>query len=127
MYEDSYGTDWEEISIEEALERSYSLGVMAELDRSMPEEYDRILDTAENAYEENLIEMAFDEGVSEARSADIDDEESIWSVADEAELELSGIERPWDTPPSGGSPDMLDAPSTDERPTSIDLPDFLFR
>ncbi|MFW5959048.1 MAG: hypothetical protein ACOCQ3_03500 [Natronomonas sp.] len=127
MYEETYGTDWEELSIEEALERSYRLGVMAGLERPMDEEYDRVLETAGNAYERNLIEMAFDEGLSTTRSIDYDDVEDVWSETEDAELVLSGVERPWDAPPSSGSPELLDAPASDDRPTNIDLPEFLFR
>lgn len=128
MYEKKYGTDWEELSMQGALERAYALGVMEGIGEPLPEEYERILETAQSAYERHLVEMAHEEGIAKARSIDrTGDEEESWSEA--MDVELEGIERMPDRErmPSRGSPDMLDAPASDDRPSNLDLPEFLFR
>lgn len=68
MYEDSFDTEWgpEDVGREEAIWRAYALGVAAALGETHPGEYRKLV----TATGRSLVEMAYDEGKTEA--ADLD-------------------------------------------------------
>ncbi|SEW24706.1 hypothetical protein [Halobacterium jilantaiense] len=82
MYDDSFDTDWdpEDVGREEAVWRAYALGAAAALGETHPGEYRKLV----TATGRSLVEMAYDEGKSEA--ANLDSE--LASGSDEAELDF---------------------------------------
>lgn len=130
-YERAYGTDWDVIDVDEAIERSYALGVCDAIGESVREELDALRVAVDTAYARSVVDLAFDEGRSEARSlaADPDDEaERVWErLIDDVP---AGEDAPADTPT--GLPDAverieaLDRPEMD-RIDAIERPDFLDR
>lgn len=127
MYEETYGTDWESITLEEGLERTFALGVMRALGSPLPDEYNRILADTQNAYERSLLEMAYNEGYSRYKSYDGDGLEDAWDDVLDAELVVESVDDQTEWTPTSSRPTFLDVPSKDERPSKIELPKFLFR
>ncbi|MFD1569804.1 hypothetical protein [Halorubrum laminariae] len=82
MYDRTFGTDWEDLSREEAVERAFALGVAAEIGREYSAELDRVLDAFESAYDQSLVELAYDEGRTKALEAaaetDDGDPQAVW-------------------------------------------------
>lgn len=70
MYEQSFDTDWdpEDVGREEAVWRAYALGAAAALGDTYPGEYRKLV----SATGRSLVEMAYDEGKTDA--ADLDSE-----------------------------------------------------
>jgi len=68
MYEDSFDTDWdpENVGREEAVWRAYALGAAAALGDTHPGEYRKLV----SATGRSLVEMAYDEGKTEAANLD---------------------------------------------------------
>ncbi|MFC6716171.1 hypothetical protein ACFQGT_08325 [Natrialbaceae archaeon GCM10025810] len=88
MYEDTYGTDWEEIDDrEEAVERAYALGVAAQLGERYPDELERLVDAVPTTYDRSFVELAYQKGRDEARAraADVDTDEELWEELVEPE------------------------------------------
>lgn len=78
MYDERFGTDWESLSVESAIRRMYALGVAAGLGRGLPEERERVSGAAERAYTQKLLDLAYQEGQSKARSADVRDPDAAF-------------------------------------------------
>jgi len=68
MYDDSFDTDWdpEDVGREEAVWRAYALGAAAALGDTHPGEYRKLV----SATGRSLVEMAYDEGKTEAANLD---------------------------------------------------------
>ncbi|WP_277554473.1 hypothetical protein [Halobaculum limi] len=118
MYEERLGTDWEDISGEEAISRAYALGVAASFGYENREEFTRLRDSIDSSYDRSIIELAYQEGKQEAavvRSEHEDDadDESVWD-----HLVEGGV------PP--GPLDARDDPATEMSPAgqSIGATDF---
>jgi len=62
MYDRTFGTEWDELTREEAVERAFALGVADGVGSERPAELDRVLDAFGNAYDRSLIELAYDDG-----------------------------------------------------------------
>jgi hypothetical protein len=135
MYEDSYGTDWKSLDRDDAMGRAFALGVAASLGHHHSEEYDRIIDEMETAYNRSIVELAYEEGKNKAKkqkhSGDAGDDD-VWS--DLVEGEKVTVEE--DEVPTGSGPNSLpsalDKSSLLDRPMQNDLdrvekPDFLER
>jgi len=140
MYDRYFESDWESLSQEAAMFRAYALGVDAALGND-PEGERRAL---ERAHHRGLIQIAFDEGKTDAESAlrDPDDSVAAEDVADreravwdrlvaETETEPSALESVSvprsrvDLPATLSLPDLLGRPQND--PDRIELPRFLLR
>lgn len=128
-YERAYGTDWTALSTDEAIERAYALGVATSLGEYHPEELDAIRAEMDTAYDTSVVELAFDEGRTEARSTDPDADETVWSAL--VEDETVAVD-PEDVPTGGrqGLPDAIDKLGALDRPDldridAVDLPEFL--
>lgn len=82
-YNRTYGTDWETLDVDEAVDRAYALGVAASLGESHPDELEAVHDEMESAYDRSVVELAFDEGKTEGRETDADAGESgdkqVWT------------------------------------------------
>lgn len=130
MYEDTYGTDWDTLSEAEAIERAYALGVETAMGDRRREEYERVLAAVDGTYQERLVELAYDEGRSEAKSwrseAGSDDPEAAWtSLVEEIEPpDGEAIERA--APAFLSRLELLEGPADDEL-QRLRLPEFLFR
>lgn len=98
-YDRAFGRDWDDLDREAAVERAYALGVASVVGEYHRDELDRVRGTADSAYERSVVDLAFDEGRSDAKDIDPpedegdgdDEAETIWAelVEEEAELPLS--------------------------------------
>ena len=81
MYDRLFGTEWEEITREEAVKRAFALGVAAGIGSERPAELDRVLEAFPSAYDRSLVELAYDEGRTKAleAAAEADAEEEVWN------------------------------------------------
>ncbi|MFC7135905.1 hypothetical protein ACFQRB_03585 [Halobaculum litoreum] len=83
MYEDRLGTDWTDISDEEAIRRAYALGVAAAFGYENREEFDRLRAALDTSYDRSIIDLAYQEGTQEARvvhaESDTDDGAAVWA------------------------------------------------
>lgn len=130
MYESEFGTDWDDLDKEGALERAFALGVARELGDPNPEEYERLRETAETTYRRSLIELSYDEGRRKAADRTATDDESVWEeLVGSPETEVDAPEDADDR--SGGPPGMTSRPEPSALPSdSLDrlrLPPFLRR
>ena len=131
-YERAYGTDWDELDQDEAMERAYALGVAAALGEYHRDELEAVRAEVTTAYDKSIVELAFEEGRTEGQDAESDrgtgGEEAVWSelVAGEVPIE------PEESPTGGrdGLPEAIDVPEALERAErdstdALDLPEFL--
>ena len=132
-YERSYGTDWDELDKDGAIERAYALGVAAALGEYHPDELEAIRGQMNSAYDQSVVDLAFEEGKNEGReieATDADDEKrAVWSELVEGEA----VTVDEDEVPTGGRDglpeaidklDALDRPNLDKT-EATELPDFL--
>lgn len=132
-YERAYGTDWDTLDRDEAVERAYALGVAAALGEYHPDELDAIREEVDTTYAKSVIELAFDEGKTEATELKerADGSEPVWGELVEGEtvtVESDGM-------PTGGRdglPEAIDKMEALERPDQdstepVERPDFLDR
>jgi hypothetical protein len=130
-YERVYGTDWEELDEDEAIDRAYALGVAASLGEYHREELDAIREEMTTAYNRSVVDLAFDEGKNEGREVESEEKETVWNelvIGEEVTIDP-------DEPPTGGRTglpeavdrmDVLDRPERDST-DALDLPEFLDR
>mgnify|MGYP000645747985 CR=1 FL=1 len=131
LYERAYETEWDTLDKDDAIDRAYALGVVASLGEYHPEEFDRIRGDMDTAYNKSVVDLAFQEGKTEAREADTDDREKRAVWAELVEGETVTVDE--DALPTGGRdglPDAIEKMSALDRPTpgendAIDRPDFL--
>lgn len=67
MYHDEFGTDWDTVSVDEAITRAYALGVADSLGEGDPEEYNRLCEAVSGRYNRSLVELAYQRGRGHAR------------------------------------------------------------
>lgn len=130
-YEEEYGTDWNALGNDEAIDRAYALGVAAALGEEHPTELDRLRQAMDSAYDRSVIDLAFDEGRTEAQAVgalgEVTAETAVWDrlvaeggTASSDEASLGPL----------GRPRQLEATSALERPdrdlrAAENLPAFL--
>lgn len=129
-YERAYGTGWETLDQDEALERAYALGVAAALGEYHPDELDAIRSEMGSAYDESMVELAFEEGKNEGKEADSEGETEgeVWNDLVTGDVPIEPTE-----PPTGGRdglPEAVDLPETldlakRKSTDALDLPEFL--
>lgn len=132
-YERAYGTDWETLDKDAAIDRAYALGVAASLGEHYPDELDRIRAEMDTSYNKSVIDLAFDEGKNEASEFAPDTsnpaDESVWAelvagetvTVDDADVLTGGRD---------GLPEAIEKMSALDRPDpgkneAIDRPEFL--
>ena len=130
MYEETYGTDWDAISDDEAIERAYALGVGVSLGEEHPDELDRLVAASGSAYGQSIVSLAFDEGRTRARTrADGDgDDGQVWSsLVENADRNIpdTATDPPEGIPGSVRRATLLDRSGDDL--DRLSLPDFLRR
>lgn len=133
MYEERYGTDWETLDTEEAIERAYALGVLAELGEGLPVEYERVREAVDPGPGADMVALAYEEGC--AAVADIDapgrsDRETWEELVGDAggELTRGGDGPDEEDPPSSAPPSSLSAlDPPDDDPGLLEFPEFLRR
>jgi hypothetical protein len=126
MYDRTFGTEWDELTREEAVERAFALGVADGVGSERPAELDRVLDAFGNAYDRSLIELAYDEGRTKALEAttEADDAEAVWDQL------VDGAGSPRGSPVSAALPGAITELTLTRRPregppSSLDLPSML--
>ena len=126
MYDRTFGTEWDDLAREEAVERAFALGVADGVGSKRPAELDRVLAAFENAYDRSLIELAYDEGRTKAleAAAEADDAEAVWDQL------VDGTGSPRDSPVSAALPGAITELTLTRRPregppSSLDLPSML--
>ncbi|WP_340101892.1 hypothetical protein [Salinibaculum salinum] len=132
-YERAYGTDWDALDKDEAIDRAYALGVATSLGEYHPEELERVRAEMDTSYNKSVVDLAFDEGKNEAREFDADATESaanpVWAELVEGE----SVTVDEDEVPTGGRdglPDAIDKMEALDRPEpgkneAVERPDFL--
>jgi hypothetical protein len=131
-YEEAYGTDWDALDKEEAVERAYALGVAESLGEYDREELERLRTEMDTAYQTSIVELAFDEGRNEAkelrRESGSSEESDVWSAL----VEDAPVPSESDLPTGGrdGLPESLDSADALDRPDpgdneATDRPGFL--
>jgi hypothetical protein len=87
MYDRIFGTEWNELTREEAVRRAFALGVAEGVGNRRPEELDRVMEAFPSAYDQSLVELAYDEGRTKAldAAAEADEPKEVWNaLVDEA-------------------------------------------
>ncbi len=130
-YERAYGTGWEELDEDEAIERAYALGVAASLGEYHREELEAVRNEMHTAYNRSVVDLAFEEGKNEGREVetDTDDKSTVWNELIDGETVTID---PEDVPTGGrsGLPEAIDKIDALQRPErdstdALDLPEFL--
>jgi hypothetical protein len=126
MYDRTFGTEWDELTREEAVRRAFALGVAEGVGNRRPDEVERVMEAFPSAYDRSLVELAYDEGRTKARAAatEADDPEAVWN-----EL-VDGAGAPREPPVRAALPGAiteltLTRPPREGPPSSLDLPSML--
>ncbi|WP_123620457.1 hypothetical protein [Halorubrum sp. CSM-61] len=126
MYDRTFGTEWDDLDREEAVERAFALGVADGVGSERPAELDRVLENFENAYDRSLIELSYDEGRTKALdiAAEADDAEAVWNRL------VDGGGSPRGSPVSAALPGAITELTLTRRPregppSSLDFPSML--
>ncbi|MFW6317976.1 MAG: hypothetical protein ACOC06_05855 [Halorubrum sp.] len=126
MYDRTFGTEWDELTREEAVRRAFALGVAAGVGDKRPAELERVTDAFPSSYDRSLVELAYDEGRTKALAAadEADDPEEVW------ESLVDGSGTPRDPPVGAALPGAisdltLTRPPREGPPSSLDLPAML--
>lgn len=109
LYEEHFDTDWTELEIDEAADRAYAIGVAERLGEENREELEKLYAEVETGYGKQMVELAYDEGRSEAAEAAPrkDSPENLWDdLVEGGERDLWDRERP--TGGRNGLPQALD-------------------
>ena len=131
-YEGEFDTGWDSLDKDEATTRAYAIGVAERLGEHNREELEAIYTEMDSAYHRSMVELAYDEGRNEAKTAteaDSDDADAVW--AELVQGEVTTIE-PDDIPDRDSLPDALDSGDLFDRQDvdsteAVDRPDFLDR
>ena len=122
-YEAIGGSD--ELDREAAIKRAYALGVAAALGDPPPEELAALTEAVGSAYDRNVVELAYEEGRTEALAAadGETDDGRVWAdlVGDDPEAppgETSEMSE------QSGTPDALDRPTALDRIKALDRIDL---
>jgi hypothetical protein len=134
-YEQTYGTNWETLDKDEAIERAYALGVATGLNEYHRDELEAIRAEMDTSYNKSVVDLAFDEGKNEVREIDpdADDGGTVW--AELVEGETVTVDEDEDTVPTGGQtglPEAIDKIEAIARPErdstgAVEFPEFLER
>lgn len=130
MY-DRYFEDVEGYTTADVLERAYALGVASVCGDPDDREYERLKRESPDAYDETIIELAYDEGRAKALKLEAEeiDDDTIWEQLVEVELDAERAASEDD--PKSDVPDSIRAPAWLKRsegpPERLDLPAFLRR
>jgi len=91
MYEERFGTDWADLTDDEALLRMFALGVATELGHPNPDEYERLRRVANSSYGRSVLELSFQEGRQRASDdrAEFESDGAVWDHLVEDETEVS--------------------------------------
>jgi len=127
MYDRTFGTDWSDDTLdrEEAIDRAFALGVAAGCGSERPSELDRVLEAFPSAYDRSIVELAYDEGRTDALAApDEADPERVWDrlVDDTGTPRRAPV--PAALPGAISELTLMDRPRTGA-PSSLELPSFL--
>jgi hypothetical protein len=126
MYERTFGTEWDELSREEAVRRAFALGVAEGVGNRRPAELERVIAAFPSAYDQSLVELAYDEGRTKALTAadEADGPKEVWNaLVDEAGAPR---EPPVRAALPGAITDLtLTRPPREGPPSSLDLPSML--
>ena len=128
MYADEYGTDWDDVGIDEALERAYALGVAGSLGEVHEGELERLVDAVGSPHERSLVRLAYDKGRSRGQSAppeEPSDRSTREPLVSDEERERVVVDDRRALPPSLRSLPMLEPPG--DRLERLKLPRFLLR
>lgn len=129
MYEETFGTDWDGLSRDEAIRRAFALGVAASLSRPDPEEYDRLVAEPDSSYDQSLVELAYSRGRNRAKRerGDADSADEVWSTLVEETDDEAAVDsdRPAPGPASDPPSALSNRGPSGERTGAIDLPAFL--
>ena len=130
MYDDTFGTDWNQLGRDEAIRRAFALGVAASLSRPDPDEYDRLVAEPDSSYDRSLVELAYSRGRNRARRErpDADSVEQVWSALVET-ADVTEVAEPRRGPGPASEPPaaLSDSGPAGERTGAIELPAFLQR
>lgn len=131
-YDRVYGTDWQTLEKDEAIERAYALGVAVTFGEYDREELEALRNEMDSAYDRSVLDLAFDEGKKEGQAVSnrVGSEGEIWAELVEGEQGFLD-----DAVPSGGRdglPEAIDKAELLERfdadsRDALDLPEFLER
>jgi len=125
MYEEKLGTDWGDISGDEAIRRAYALGVAASFGYENDEEFDR-LNALDSSYDRSIIDLAHREGRREATvvrdDSDADSAEAVWTrlVEGTPPDDAAADGEPSDPSPAGRPVDATEFPATLDRAGLLD-------
>ena len=126
MYDQTFGTDWTDDTLdrEEAIDRAFALGVAAGCGSKRPAELDRVLEAFPSAYDQSIVELAYDEGRTKALEAPAEDPERVWKrlVDDTGTPRQAPV--PAALPGAINELTLMDRPRTGA-PSSLELPSFL--
>ncbi|WP_135305248.1 hypothetical protein [Haloarcula amylovorans] len=133
-YEREFETDWKTLEKDAATDRAYAIGVAERLGEYNREELEAIYVEMDSAYHRSMVELAYDEGRNEAKTAAKSadgDHDAVWAqlvegetiVVDETDLPTGGR----DGLPEALEPsELLDRQNVDST-EAVDRPDFLER
>ena len=119
MYDERLGTDWTEISDEEAIDRAFALGVAAAFGYENRAEFDRLLGALDTAYDRSILDLAYEEGKQKADG--LSRENSARDVWDR----LVGAADGGETGPRGASGSAGGPGPAGKRPALLDRLDLL--
>ena len=132
MYEETFGTDWEQLDRDEVLRRAFALGVSEGLGSAPEGELERLQSEVAGRYGRSMVELAYDEGRTRGREPGPADEEEVWEdLIEGGSAALEAPERPvpprpprhTDLPKSLSAPTLMDISRDDL--ARLGLPDFL--
>lgn len=133
VYEETFGTDWEDLTRDEVVRRAFALGVAEALDGEPPQgEFERLCGQVRGRYGRSLVELAYDEGRTKGdRPASGRQPDEVWTELVESEDDAApvtgrstrGPDRPTDLPESISVPSLLGR-EKDEL-AKLGLPEFL--
>lgn len=137
MYDAEFGTDWETLDKEEAVDRAFALGVLDSAGRPDREEYERVHAEVDTSYHRSMVELAYEEGKRKAaklerlkkREGTAPDPEDLWAEL----VDLEAPDRDEDAvggrdgiPSALSRTDLLERLDPDDR-EALGFPDFLER
>jgi hypothetical protein len=125
MYDRTFGTDWERLDREEAIERAFALGVASWCGREHDGELERLREALSGSYDRSIVELAYEEGYALARDLD-DDVEAVWDRLVDEDGSLTPV-APLPEAMPGALGRLAFLRRSDGPPESLDLPDFLRR
>ncbi|MFB6298023.1 MAG: hypothetical protein ABEH56_05850 [Salinirussus sp.] len=133
-YERTYGTDWDGLDREEAIERAYALGVAATLGEEHAEELAAVRATVDTAYDRSVVDLAHQEGKNDSEAVGEDGgdgDADPWDTLIEGEtVSIDREDLPTDgresLPSALERTGLLDRGPVD-RTDAVDRPEFLER